>query len=543
MLTVQQIQKSYGINQVLREISFNLKSGERLALIGPNGCGKSTLIKILAGIEQPDSGSLRFTQPDVRVGYLPQSITFNPEDTIDDYLNRYDLSPAQISRQLEILAGKMVTNPQDHSLQDEYDRLISIFSTSPARADSRPRVLAALGLSEFEPATLVAHLSGGQKTRLALAGILISEPNLLLLDEPTNHLDMHMLTWLESWLKEYPGGILVVSHDRTFLEQIPTSILEINPTTHHGKVYPGNYDDYVQQKSTEIGKQWLAYSDQQVEIAQLKSAASHLRDVGRFKKGGKADTGDKFAKGFFANRSKATIGRAKQIEAKIDQILTEEKIEKPGSSWKMKMTLATDAGGSRDVVVTEDLTVGYPDTPILSKLNLSIRFGSRCALIGANGSGKTTLMKTIAGLLPPLSGKYRVGTGVNPGYLSQAQDELVESLSAYDHLFKITGKNETDVRAYLHQYLFTSENVMLPASVLSPGERSRLALAAYIAQGKNFLLLDEPLNHLDISSREQFEAALLQFSGTVLITVHDRYFIDRFATHIWEAKDRKVFVK
>ena len=169
------------------------------------------------------------------MGYLPQSITFNPEDTIDDYLNRYDLSPAQISRQLEILAGKLVTNPQDHSLQDEYDRLINIFSTSPARADSRPRVLAALGLSEFEPATPVAHLSGGQKTRLALAGILISEPNLLLLDEPTNHLDMQMLSWLESWLKEYPGGILVVSHDRTFLERIPTSILEINPTTHHGE--------------------------------------------------------------------------------------------------------------------------------------------------------------------------------------------------------------------------------------------------------------------------------------------------------------------
>ena len=400
---------------------------------------------------------------------------------------------------------QLAQHPLDEAVQAEYDRLLASFEIAAWQTDQLPKLLAVFQLEHFPLNTPVAHLSGGQKTRLALTGVLLSHPQLLILDEPTNHLDMEMLTWLETWLQGYPGAVLVVSHDRAFLENVPTAILELHPSTHQIRRYEGVYSDYLQQKAYEREHQLQAYSDQQIEIQQLKMAAAHLRGISRFRKGGKADTGDKFAKGFFANRGKATIGRAKQIEARIDHILTDEKIDKPGNSWKMKMELNGVLESGRDVLVCEDLTVGYPGVPILEHVNLTLRYKSRCALIGPNGCGKTTLIKTIAGLLDPLSGGYRLGSSVQAGYLSQTQDELDPDKSPFELLSGITGLNETDTRAYLHKYLFTSDNVFLPARLLSLGEQTRLSLAAFIAQGKNLLLLDEPLNHLDIASREQFE--------------------------------------
>lgn len=540
MLTVHQITKSFGMNTILTNISFSINAGERLALIGPNGCGKTTLLKILSGQESPDSGMIRFTNKNAHAGYLAQDFACSGGDTINTYLNGLGWDEETLNHRLEQLSRQLSIMPGHMDLQNEYDQLLSTFEVAAWQTGQKPKILAALGLDHFPLSTPVAHLSGGQKTRLGLAGILLSRPQLLLLDEPTNHLDLEMLDWLEAWLQTYPGAVLVVSHDRVFLEKVPSSILELNPTTHQIKQYEGNYNDYLDQKTNEREKQFQAYSDQQGELAQLKLAAAHLRGIAKFRKGGKADGGDKFAKGFFANRGKATIRRAKQIETRIEHILTEEKIDKPGNSWKMKMELDDTPESSREVLVCDDLAIGYDQVPILEHISLSLKYGSRCALFGPNGCGKSTLLKTILGLLPPLKGRYRLGISVQAGYLSQGQDELNPEKSPFELLSAITGMNETETRAYLHKYLFTSENVFLPAKLLSLGERTRLSLAAFIAQGKNLLLLDEPLNHLDIPSRERFEEALENFAGTVLIVVHDRYFIERYATTTWEVVSSRI---
>jgi ATP-binding cassette subfamily F protein 3 len=373
-----------------------------------------------------------------------------------------------------------------------------------------------------------------------LARILLKEPQLLLLDEPTNHLDLEMLEWLEDWLTRFRGAALLVSHDRAFLDHTVTSILELDPGTHAIHSYPGNYGDYLEQKLAERERQVRAYQDQQDEIAQLRGAAAHLRGLTKMKKGGKADSGDKFAKGFFGNRStKNVAGRAKQIEARIQKILVEERIEKPKASWQMKLDFGAPAHQSREVLVTQNLSIGY-DEPLLVDLNLHIRAGQRIALTGPNGAGKTTLIRTIAGALSPLAGTLNLGATVRRGYMAQEQELLHPEWSALQTIQSVAALNETEARNFLHYLLFKGDDALRATRELSFGERARLQLGQLVAQGCTFLLLDEPINHLDIPSRARFEEALANFKGTVLAVVHDRYFIERFASDIWRIKNGKL---
>jgi ATP-binding cassette subfamily F protein 3 len=539
MLTAHHLSKTFGIQPLLQDISFSLNTGERVGLVGPNGCGKTTLLRILAGLEKPDEGTVAHTRPGLRIGYLAQGMDFSPDQTLRSALELATVSGGDLVSEVAALAASLAKDPNNAKFQERYDSALTRLSSLSLQPAS---ILGPLGLGDFDLDTPVAHFSGGQKTRLMLARILLEEPHLLLLDEPTNHLDIAMLEWLEGWLGRFNGAILLVSHDRAFLDNTVTSILELDPATHHLKSYPGNYTDYAGQKLVELEIQQQAYVDQQDELAQLHSAAAHIRGLTRMKKGGKADSGDKFAKGFFGNRAtKNVAGRAKHLEARIEKILTEERIEKPRSSWQMKLDLGRNVSQSKDVLTTENLSVGYPGhDPLLGGLNLYIRAGQRIALTGENGSGKTSLLRTIAGKLEPLAGTVRLGHTVKLGYMAQEQEWLDPSLSALETVQRVASFNETQARHFLHFFLFSGDDPLRPSGELSFGERARLQLALLVAQGCTFLLLDEPINHLDIPSRARFEEALTQFNGSILAVVHDRYFIERFASDVWTVRNGKV---
>ena len=539
MLTAHNLNKTYGIQPILLNISFSISDGERIGLIGPNGCGKTTLMRILARLEQPDSGRIVTTLPNLRIGYLAQGMQFDEGETIQTALDLDRAWGVDLEAEIAALASALASTPEDPHLQAKYDAALHQITITNYQL---PSVLGPLGLADLPHETLLKHLSGGQKTRLMLARVLLEEPHLLLLDEPTNHLDIEMLEWLEGWLDRFNGAALIVSHDRAFLDNTVTSILELDPDTHGIRSYPGNYADYLEHKLAEREKQSQAYQDQQDEIAQLRAAAAHIRGLTKMRKGGKADpkNTDGFSVGFFGNRvTKRVAGRAKHIEARIEKLMTEARIEKPKQNWQMKLDFGAPAHQSKDVLITENLSVGY-DQALLSNVNLTIRAGQRIALTGPNGTGKTTLIRTIAGKLPPLGGSLKLGQTVKLGYMAQEQELLDPNLSSLQTIQSVAPFNETEARSFLHYFLFKGDAALRAARDLSFGERARMQLGLLVAQGCTFLLLDEPINHLDIPSRARFEEALANFKGTILAVVHDRYFIERFASDVWAVQDGKI---
>ncbi len=532
MLTAHHISKSYGVQPVLKDISFSLNSGERSGLIGPNGCGKTTLLHILTGQAKPDSGSVAFTRPNLRVGYLAQGLEARPGQTIAAFLDLAVDPHGDLEGEIARLATELAKNPSDLNLQSRYDLALERLADPGVKPEA---ILSPLGLADIPTDTPVRQLSGGQKTRLSLAKILLADPHLLLLDEPTNHLDITMLEWLETWLNGFKGATLVVSHDRAFLDNTVSNILELDLVTHGMKAYPGNYSDYIEHKLAEREHQAQEWQDQQAEIAQLKAAAAHLRGLTHFKKGGKADTGDKFAKNFFMGRAtKGVAGRAKHLEARIEKLLNENQVERPKPSWQLKLDFGAPEHQSRDVMIAKGLSIGYAqEHPLLTDVDLHIRAGQRIALTGENGSGKTTLVRTITGHLPPLAGLLKVGEKVRLGYMAQEQELLDPRLSGLETIQKVAPFNETEARHFLHFFLFSGDDPLRPSGSYSYGERARLMLALMVAEGCTFLVLDEPINHLDIPSRARFEQALANFKGAVLAVVHDRWFIQNFAEDVW----------
>jgi ATP-binding cassette subfamily F protein 3 len=536
MLTAHHLHKTYGIQPILQDISFSISKEERVGLIGPNGSGKTTLLRILARLERPDSGTVASTRPNLRIGYLAQGMEFDPEQTLQATLSLIPASQTELESEIASLALALSSDPDDSHIQAKYDSTLHQLKITNTQL---PVILAPLGLADIPLDTPVKHLSGGQKTRLMLARVLLEEPHLLLLDEPTNHLDIEMLEWLEDWLHRFPGAALIVSHDRAFLDNTVNSILELDPKTQNIKAYPGNYTDYLGFKQKEYEKQYDEYNDQIIELRKLHNAARHLRRISQFKKGGKGDTKDKFAKGFFGDRTTHTARRALRIEKRIEKTLEEDRKDKPMQNWQMKLNFGAPAHQSKDVLVTENLSIGY-DQPLLADLNLHVRDGQRIAFTGPNGSGKTTLIRTIAAKLPPLAGSLRLGQTVKLGYMSQEQEFLSPNLNALQSVQNIAALNETEARNFLHYFLFKGDAALRPTGELSFGERARLQLGLLVAQGCTFLLLDEPINHLDIPSRARFEEALDSFKGTILAVVHDRYFIERFASDVWHVQDGKI---
>jgi ATP-binding cassette subfamily F protein 3 len=546
MLYLSHISKSYGGEPVLIDISFVVSPGERVGLVGPNGAGKTTLFQIILGLEEADSGQVRFDPPGLSMGYLAQALVFEEGETVSEVLARLTADHSQAWAEMQQYA-KQMANPADETklaaLTEAYAKAELRFEAAggyelEARLEA---VLSGLDLADTPRDLPVERLSGGQKTRLGLAGLLIQQPRLLLLDEPTNHLDIDALDWLEEWLLNYEGTVLIVSHDRSFLDAVTTRTLVIDPDSHTIRDFAGNYSAYLETVAREIEQQWVAYKDQQDEIARLQQTARHLRGQAKFRKGGKADTADKFAKGFFANRSIRTMGRAKQIERRLERLQNEERIDKPGRRWQLNARFGGDGSGARRVLELDGVSMQFGDKLLFRDVSLTLSHGERIVLIGPNGTGKTTLLRIIAGELVPTAGQVHVGAGTKIGYLAQEQEVLDPDSNPYETIQQAAvAMNQTEVRTFLHSFLFRGDEVFVRVGNLSFGERARLMLALLIAQGCNFLLLDEPINHLDIPSRERFEEALLQFPGTILAVVHDRTFIERVATGIWELRDERI---
>ncbi len=536
MLHVQNLSKSFGTETLFEGVNFVLNPGDRSGLIGPNGCGKTTLLRILAGEERADRGSVIFDPPGLKPGYLAQGFSFADGETLAGYINRMEGDLPGLSSRLETLAAALAADPGSGRLQAEYDETLTRLSAVAESAGQGPAVLAGLGLNRVPPGLPIATLSGGQKTRLALAGVLLASPPLLLLDEPTNHLDLEMLAWLETLLAGYRGAALIVSHDRAFIDHTVQRILDLDPEKHRVREYTGNYSDYLRQVLAKRERNLSQYKDQVYEIRHMR------QDINRTKQQAAWVEQTTTPRQPGVRRiAKKVAAKAKSREKKLERYLeSDEIIEKPKMGWQMKLEFSGAQTSGRDALALEDLAVGYNGRALLEGLNQVVRLGARIALTGPNGSGKTTLLKTISGGLPPVAGRVRLGANVQLGGMAQEQEELDPGLNALETIQAARPSSETDARSFLHYYLFAGDDVFTPISRLSYGVRARLSLARLVALGCNLLLLDEPLNHLDIPSRARFEQALSGFEGTVLAVVHDRYFIETFATQVWEIRDGKM---
>jgi len=545
LLTAHHLYKSYNLNTILEDVSFSIGPGQRAGLIGPNGCGKTTLLRILAGEETPDRGHVALAPGDLRLGYLPQGLEIEPHKTLEEALRSVTGDPVSAEAAVADLAAALAQDPQCAELQTAYDLALQrLRNMDQAGFGRTAAILDVLGLGEIEKKQPVGRLSGGQKTRLSLALVLLSNPQLLLLDEPTNHLDISMLEWLEDWLADYPGAALIVSHDRTFIDRTVTRILDMDPDTHRLHEYAGNYSDYLEQYLAQQERNMDAYKDQVYEIRRMRQDINRTRQQAAWVE----QTTTPRTPGP-RRIAKKVARKARSREKKLVRYIeSDERVEKPIPGWQMKLAFGNSTGSDiqsrhlgQDAFSLLNLAVGYEgNPPLLQGLNMQVQAKRRIAFTGPNGSGKTTLLRTIAGLLPPLAGVVRLGASVKLGYMSQEQENLDPKLDAVETIRKLAPINETDARSFLHFFLFSGDDAIRPAHQLSYGERARLMLAMLVAEGNNLLLLDEPINHLDIPSRERFEQALAQFEGSVLAVVHDRYFIERFATDLWVVEGKRV---
>lgn len=513
ILQANKIERSFAGEVLFDNISLQVDERDRIALVGKNGAGKSTLLKILVGEEEPTSGEIN-KKRDLSLSYLAQDSRFESSNTIyDEMLHVFDsLRKTEKSlRQMELEMAEK-TGADLEKLMQDYDRLSEEFRQAGGftyEADIRA-ILNGFKFDESMWQMKIEELSGGQNTRLALAKMLLEKPNLLVLDEPTNHLDIETIAWLENYLVNYSGALLIVSHDRYFLDKVATVTVDL--TKHSLDRYVGNYSSFVEQKEQKLLIEAKNYEKQQKEIAALED---------------------------FVNRNLVRASTTKRSQSRRKQLEKMERLDKPEAGTKSAhMTFHSDKTSGNVVLTVEEAAVGYDDQILSEPINLDIRKMNAVAIVGPNGIGKSTLIKSIVGQIPFIKGEARFGANVEVGYYDQTQSKLTPHNSVLDELwndFKLTP--EVEIRNRLGAFLFSGDDVKKTVGMLSGGERARLLLAKLSMENNNFLILDEPTNHLDIDSKEVLENALIDFDGTLLFVSHDRYFINRVATQVLELSE------
>lgn len=518
LLQTSKLTKLYSGTPILENVQFEVKKGERIAVVGRNGAGKSTLLKMIADEIDFDSGEIHKPQS-VVLGYFAQSSHVNSNDTIYNEMLSVFAETIKLKGQLEELSLKMA---EEDPSSEQYLRIIEQYQNLNHRFELMSgytyeseinNILNRFKFNEIGFDQKISNLSGGQKTRLALAKLLLQKPDVLILDEPTNHLDIDTIEWLEGYLKKYSGAVVIVSHDRYFIDQIATTIYEIE--YRKCTKYKGNYSDYIDQKAVSYASLMKQYEKQQKEISKMEDFIS--RNIVRA----------------------STTKRAQSRRKLLDKM---ERIEIPKINDKsIGITFEIDRRSGNDVLKVEDLTVGYPDQIISDHLDFQINRLDRVALIGPNGIGKSTILKTVAGDLPKLGGEVYYGKSLDMGYFDQEQANLTSNNTVLNEVWNyFPTRLEKDIRTLLGNFLFTGDDVFKTVNQLSGGEKVRLTLCKLMLQKNNFLLLDEPTNHLDIDSKEMLELSLEDYEGTVFFISHDRYFIDKIATRILEVTPHGV---
>ena len=513
ILQANKIERSFAGDVLFENINLQVDERDRIALVGKNGAGKSTLLKILVGEEEPTFGEIN-KKKDISLSYLAQDSRFESENTIyDEMLHVFDdlRTTEKQLRQMELDMGEK-TGVELDKLMSDYDRLSEEFRQAGGftyEADVRT-ILNGFKFDESMWQMKIAELSGGQNTRLALAKMLLEKPNLLVLDEPTNHLDIETISWLENYLVNYSGALLIVSHDRYFLDKVATITLDL--TKHSLDRYVGNYSSFVEQKEQKLLTEAKNYEKQQKEIAALED---------------------------FVNRNLVRASTTKRAQSRRKQLEKMERLDKPEVGTKSaNMTFRSNKTSGNLVLTVENSAIGYDGEILSEPINLDLRKMNAVAVVGPNGIGKTTFIKSIVDQIPFIKGEKRFGANVEVGYYDQTQSKLTPSNTVLDELwndFKLTP--EVEIRNRLGAFLFSGDDVKKSVGMLSGGEKARLLLAKLSMENNNFLILDEPTNHLDIDSKEVLENALIDFDGTLLFVSHDRYFINRVATHVLELSE------
>jgi len=513
ILQANKIERSFAGDVLFENINLQVDERDRIALVGRNGAGKSTLLKILVGEEEPTSGEIN-KKKDISLSYLAQDSRFESENTIyDEMLHVFDdlRSTEKQLRKMELEMGEK-TGAELDKLMSDYDRLSEEFRQAGGftfEADISA-ILNGFKFDESMWQMKIAELSGGQNTRLALAKMLLEKPNLLILDEPTNHLDIETIAWLENYLVNYSGALIIVSHDRYFLDKVATITLDL--TKHSLDRYVGNYSSFVEQKEQKLVTEAKNYEKQQKEIAALED---------------------------FVNRNLVRASTTKRAQSRRKQLEKMERLDKPEAGTKSaNMTFHSDKTSGNIVLTVENAAIGYDGEILSEPINLDLRKMNAVAIVGPNGIGKTTFIKSIVDQIPFIKGEKRFGANVEVGYYDQTQSKLTPSNTVLDELwndFRLTP--EVEIRNRLGAFLFSGDDVKKSVGMLSGGEKARLLLAKLSMENNNFLILDEPTNHLDIDSKEVLENALIDFDGTLLFVSHDRYFINRVATQVLELSE------